>query len=191
MNFKFLVVFTVFYLYAFFRYHIGKEIPFEEFYFVLNKAIAWFSFTLLFFTLLPKTWFQNKNISRKKIGSVGYLFSVLHLVNFFILVSEKRFPILYTEFEISKFGFFIIILAILSLLCFTVAFLTSMGVIKKQFYLKFGFIGAVVIFLHPLLIGMKNWCSIQDWPYFLPPITLLAFIYACFILMFRKKKANL
>jgi hypothetical protein len=180
------LLFLLFYSYAVLRYHVGKGLGQEEILFVLNKAFAWTAGTCFAFTLLPKKWFPNTVIYRKQFGLLGYGFSLLHITANIILINATNYPLLFNANKLNFHGWQIIILGILTILCFTMPLIAT---IQKQpagnVLYKFGKIGVFASIIHVSIIGIHGWFFPLDWPYYLPPITLLFVITASGIVLFR------
>lgn len=184
------ILLVVFYCYTFIRYHIGNNVPFSEWLFILNKTLAWFSFTVIGLSIFPKNWFKSKNLTRKNVGIIGFIFANLHILLNLFLISFERYPLLYKDkISFSNLGITIISLGVFSFICFLLTFFASIKKLPK-YYLKLGFIGFVAILFHPLLLGFQKWFHIQKWPLYMPPITLLAVLTGLFFLIYRKNTKN-
>ena len=124
---SFLLLFT--YAYAVIRYHYGKNVPFHEWLYVLNKAFSWTGFTLIGLSILPKSWFDQCHLVRKEAGIIAYSFCILHLLINFSLMNSTRYPFLYLSTnEWSWQGIFTLILGSLSFCCFTIALIGSINI---------------------------------------------------------------
>jgi hypothetical protein len=185
MYIRVIILFLFFYSYAFLRYHIGSKVSYSEWYFILNKAFSWFSFTLIGFSILSKKWFKNRQLKRKNSAIIGFIFALIHLNSIIFLFSYEHYPVFYLdEQHISFLGYCIICVGILALICFFIALCSSLNLISKK-YLKFGYFGFIIILIHPFLIGFQKWFIFWKWPIYLPPITLIAFLSGIILLIFR------
>lgn len=184
----FLFVFT--YTYALIRYHLGKDVPAIEWVYVLNKAVSWTGFCLVGLSILPKFWFTRNKLNRTQAGEIGYALCFLHLLFNLILMNPERYPFLYLENnEWSWQGIVTLILGSLSLACFTIALIGSLNLRKwgekvQKKYLRFGKIGFFISMLHPLVMSADRWFT-SDWPYYMPPITLLAVLIGVLLFCVR------
>ena len=180
------LLFLIFYSYAVLRYHIGKGLGQEEILFVLNKSFAWTAGTYFAMTLLPKKWFPNTTNYRRQLGLLGYSFSSLHISANIILINPANYPLLFNANMLNFHGWQIIILGILTILCFSMPLIAT---IQKQpvgnVLYKFGKIGVFASIIHVSIIGIHGWFFPLEWPYYLPPITLLFVVSASGIVLFK------
>lgn len=169
------------YCYAFVRYHWGKNVPYSEWLYVLNKAFSWTGFTLIGISILPHVWFEKRKLIRKQAGLIGYLLASIHLILVLLLISPKRYSFLYlTPEEWSWQGIATVLMAGIALTCFTITRIASLKLIKlnesqQKNWLKWGKLGFAIAMLHPLVMSVNKW-FVSPWPYYMPPITLLAVI---------------
>jgi len=180
-------LFLFFYGYAIIRYHIGKELyGLMEFYFVFNKAFAWTAGTLLLLSVLPTNFLDKYKISRRGIGTFGYSIALIHITSSILLLSEKFYPKFYTNASLNTDGWLYISLGICSILLFTIPLIASkINLPNGHFLYQFGRYGILLNLSHVFAIGFKGWLKFKDWPFFMPPITLLFFVSGLVILVFR------
>jgi DMSO/TMAO reductase YedYZ heme-binding membrane subunit len=180
------------YSYAAIRYHIGKNIPLTEFFFIFNKAISWSAFTLISWSILPKSWFEKRKLERKYFGISGYFFAITHLCLNFILINENRFPKYYNSDYSWTIEFYIFSsVGFISLLIFTLIFLVSTNLIKtnaKEKIISFGFFTIIFCAIHPFFIGYLNWFGPNSWPFFMPPITLFSVLVLILFVLIKIQK---
>ena len=180
------LLFLLFYSYAVIRYHVGKGLGQEEILFVLNKAFAWTAGTCFAFTLLPKKWFPNTVSYRKQFGLLGYGFSLLHITANIILINATNYPLLFEGNYLNSHGWQLIILGILTISCFSLPLIATMKKLPAGNLLyKFGKVGVLTSIIHVSIIGINGWFTPLEWPYYLPPITLLFVITASSIVIYR------
>ena len=188
MKIKLIILFLLFYSYAFIRYHVGGKVALDDYVFVINKAIAWFAITLIGISILAKKWFERHRWNRKQVGIAGLIFALIHLLISILIFNPSHFPFAYNaDFQFTYKGIFIICVGAISLFLFLITFLASLEIIQKK-YLRFGFLGFCIIIFHPLLIGINKWLLIEKWPVFLPPITLIAVISCIYFIYLRSKQ---
>ena len=180
------LLFLLFYSYAVIRYHVGKGLGQEEILFVLNKAFAWTAGTCFAFTLLPKKWFPNTVSYRKQFGLLGYGFSLLHITANIILINATNYPLLFEGNYLNSHGWQLIILGILTISCFSLPLIATMKKLPAGNLLyKFGKVGVLTSIIHVSIIGINGWFTPLEWPYYLPPITLLFVVTASSIVIYR------
>jgi hypothetical protein len=180
------LLFLLFYSYAVLRYHFGKGLGQEEILFVLNKAFAWTAGTCFAFTLLPNKCFPDTVSYRKQFGLIGYSFSLLHITANIILINATNYPLLFDANKLNFHGWQLISLGILTISCFSLPLIATIKKLPAGSLLyKFGKIGVFTSIIHVSIIGIHGWFSPLEWPYYLPPITLLFVITASTIVIFR------
>lgn len=187
----FILLFLSFYTYAILRYHIGKNVPWDEWYFILNKAFAWTGFTLISLSILPQKILVKLNVKRKELGVQGFVFALIHAVSMFILFNQDHFPKFYSDGTINLMGWLIISIGILSIIIFSFPFIAAIqNSPSKSRIFKLGKIGVLIGAFHPFLIGFKGWFLPSDWPFYMPPITLMAVLTCILAFMIRIISAN-
>jgi hypothetical protein len=177
----------ILYSYAAIRYHIGKEMGVDYFFFVFNKAIAWTSATYLGLSLLKlKAHFPTK----KTLGISSFILGLFHISMTFVLVYLGFFPKYYDAQAISNEGFLILISGGLTFLIMVFPLLASTFPTNyPNSWLKLGKFALLINIFHPVIIGIKNWWIPGNWPLFLPPITLLTIvIYGVLLFIYWKQK---
>jgi hypothetical protein len=183
---KIALLFLLFYSYAVLRYHVGKGLGQEEILFVVNKAFAWTAGTCFALTLLPKKWFPSTLNYRKQFGLLGYGFSLLHITANIILINATNYPLLFEGNYLNSHGWQLIILGILTISCFSLPLIATLKKLPAGSVLyKFGKIGVLTSIIHVSIIGINGWFTPLEWPYYLPPITLLFVITASSIVIYR------
>lgn len=182
-----LVLFLTFYGYAIIRYHIGKNLTgLMAFFFVLNKAFAWTAGTLLILSILPTLFLEKYKLKRRAIGTFAYVIALIHINSSILLLSEKFYPKFYSHSYLNSDGWFYITLGALSILSFTIPLIASkLNMQDGHFMYRFGRYGILLNLSHVTAIGFKGWMSYQDWPYYMPPITLLFVFSGLLLLGFR------
>ena len=185
-----ILIFSFTYAYAILRYHLGKNIPLSEFLYILNKAFSWTAFTLITWSILPKQFFENKKTNRKFFGISGYLIASLHIILNIILLNNIRFPNFYADSGAWNLNFYLVSTAgLISFIIFSIVFLVSIDFWKvknKETILSLGFFGVLINLFHPFFLGYQRWFDINSWPFYLPPITMLAFLFGILVLLFKQ-----
>jgi hypothetical protein len=59
---------------------------------------------------------------------------------------------------------------------------------SKSVVFKLGKIGVMISLFHPLMIGFSGWLKPAEWPFYLPPITMLAVVLGVVVLVVRYSK---
>lgn len=183
-----MIRFTVFlfcfiYGYAVSRYHVGKSISWNEWFFILNKAFALMGFTLIALSVLKERTLSNFKLNRRSLGMTGFLFALSHAFSVLFLFSENHYPKFYSDHSVNLIGWVTIAVGMLSIVIFLfpfVAVLRKSPNTNKVF--RLGKIGMMVSMTHPLLIGFTGWFFPGEWPLFMPPITMLAVVIGVVVL---------
>lgn len=182
----FISFFTLFYGYAFIRYHLGRGLDQTYVVFVLNKAIAWSASFYLGISMLnlPRKW-----PSKQQFGLVSFALGLIHIMLTMCLAYSNFYPEFYKENQISNLGVSTLFSGIFSIGLMFMAFLTS--ILPDRFpkkWLRCGYFAFLINISHPIIIGFQNWFSPLKWPLYLPPITLLACLISGIILYSRWKQ---
>ena len=184
-----ILIFSITYSYAVLRYHVGKSIPLSEFFYILNKAFSWTAFTLITWSILPKKYFENKKTNRKFFGISGYSIACFHIILNILLLNSSRYPNFYDDFGSWNLNCYLVFTAgLISFFIFSIVFLVSIDFWKvknKETILSLGFFGVLINLLHPFFLGYQRWFDINSWPYYLPPITMLACLFAIVVIISR------
>lgn len=170
-----LSLFILFYSYAILRYHIGKEVSWNDWFFIFNKSIAWMGFTLIAISIIKQSRLKRFNLSRKNLGMTGFVFAFLHAVFVLILFNSDHYPKFYTGNDLNFLGWISISIGFVSLVIFSFPFVAAWkNKPNTANVFRLGKYGVMLNILHPLAIGFSGWFSPNEWPFYLPPITLLA-----------------
>ena len=183
-----IVLFFSFYSYAIIRYHFGKELSgFTETFFVLNKALAWTAGTLFLLTLFPQYQLDKFNLKRRQLGTTGYCFALVHILLILLILNPDLYPKFYSDSELNYDGFTTIFLGLSSLLLFSLPLYASLQKRETlQHLYRFGRFGIYLNILHVTSIGANGWFIPTNWPYFMPPITLIFVAQAALIILINK-----
>ena len=181
-----LTLFLFCYTYSILRYHIGAEIPSNEWLFILNKSIAWAGFTCIGLSLLSVSLLERIRLTKRIAGIYGFICSCIHIIISFYLLYDGN-QLIWNKLESIDFMFYsFIISGAISFLIYLfplVATLKELPSTSKM--LGIAKVGYLINILHPLLLGYSGWGSISKWPLFLPPITLLAVLSALVFIGFN------
>ena len=86
-------------------------------------------------------------------------------------------------------GEFSVLLGVLSFFIFLIPFITSLpgmvdllGTERWEKCQQVGYLGLLLVGGHVFVIGIDGWLQPRDWPGYLLPITLIAFIFSISIL---------
>jgi DMSO/TMAO reductase YedYZ heme-binding membrane subunit len=183
-----LILFSVMYGYAAIRYHLGKNVPWTDWLFILNKAFAWLAFTMVAMTIIKDDVLKKYfNVSRKKLGIGGFLLALIHILITIIIFSSAYYPKFYHGEAISLNGWLFIGIGATSALVYSLPFVASLKRLPNENRIfRLGKYGVYINAFHPLLIGIEGWLTPQSWPLFMPPITLLSLVGLLIAMVIRR-----
>ncbi len=180
-------LFAVLLAYAFIRYNLAKQVPLVQFpVYVLNKALAYLALANFGLLLIPDRLFLMFLGITKKEGKDFFLnfafFSLfMHIILSLIVLNNSYFPKLITiDNQLTLSGSWSMLLASIAFVLFL---LISFRKVETDFY----FIFLVSILAHLFFLGGSSWIKVSEWPWYLPPISLLAFLDSLFILFLYLK----
>lgn len=182
-------VFFVMFSYAVIRYNLGKGVGFSQtLFYVLNKAFAYFSlfnFGMLAISgrLFESIWGEKTKKNVNYFTKLG-LFSVFcHVSMSMVLFNHHYFPHLVEETgRLSLFGSLSLLFSILAL---SILVFINLKLIKQSKNLRILLI--LFTIFHLIFLGFHSWSQVLEWPWYLPPISLLAFIDSVIIFYFSIK----
>jgi len=187
------LVLFFFILYATLRYIVFKGVnPIHFPLFVTNKI---FSTAGLFFLALSYAWgkikwlkLKNDNLTNhfiKFTGLAGFSLSAMHVFMSLIIISPAYYPKFYEGDMMNFNGEMSMLMGVFSIYCFTIPAITTIpfmqeavGIKKWQKGQQMGYIGLFTALLHVLIMGFAGWFTVDKWPGYLPPITLIAALIA-------------
>ncbi|NBR13992.1 MAG: hypothetical protein EBQ94_05545 [Flavobacteriales bacterium] len=183
----FVFLFITYYAYAIVRYHIGKDLlGVKEFFFVLNKAIAWTAGTFLLLSLLPSYFLEKYTIKRRAIGTFGYTIALIHILSSILLLDPILYAKFYSNDVLSVNGWTFIVIGALSAFLFTLPLIASLRKLAPDNVLyRFGRYGVLLNLLHVGAIGINSWMDLSKWPFYLPPITLIFVLEGIAVIVYR------
>lgn len=183
------LLFSALYAYAILRYHIGKGTPWNDWFFIVNKAFAWTGFTLVTLSILSPELLRRFYLNRRNLGMSGFVFIVMHGISVLLLFDVHYYPKFYTNGLINSLGWSSISIGVLSIGIFLFPMWAALQTkpSEHRFY-KLGKWGVAFSLFHPMIIGISGWFAPETWPYYLPPITLLAVITGILVLLLRVKR---
>lgn len=180
-----LALFLLLYSYAAVRYHLGKELGLSAFLYVFNKALAWWSASVLLLSILPNDKLKRMGLTKRATGSYGYTVAMVHILVAFYLLSPKYYPQFFDGEELNFHGWASISIGFLSLLFFSFPLIATWKNYSARHFFKLGRFGVLLNILHVFSIGVYNWFPASAWPFYLPPITLIFVTLALSLLFYR------
>lgn len=186
-KYLFLLLFIPLYCYAFIRYHIGKNVAFEEWLFILNKAIAWTAIASIGLSVLKAKSLGSIHSDRRTTGMSGFSLAIVHGILVLFLFDKFHFEKLYSGDHLNFQGWIAISIGITSILILSFPFFAAIRKYPNSNHIfRLGKLGFILSLSHPLVIGISGWFNPETWPFYMPPITLLASLIGVLLLLLRK-----
>ncbi len=184
-------VFFFSWIYALVRYNIFDKVDFAHLpLYVTNKSFALSAVILICISTL-----KNKKFGRDfsiYLNTAGYLFGLTHILISAIIINPGYFPKLFGKGELSVFGELSLLFGVLTFTSFTFLIIFSVtrdyyrNLFKQIFTINFlNLVALTFLSFHALFLGFKNWTDPQTWPGFLPPISLLGFLFSSVTILKR------
>ena len=175
------IIFLASFLYATLRYIVFGPYKINALpIFVMNKALA-LSFVIYLY-ILSSPYFTG--IKRSVLGITTYSIGILHALLSIILLPTSFLKKYYTSEGEMAVGFSAMIF--FGILSFIISLLLSKGFRYPTKYSKFWstftfeklfLIFLIVLALHIFVFCISDWIKINQWYGYLPPVSLLAFIF--------------
>jgi hypothetical protein len=177
MRFFPFAIFILYYAYAIIRYHGGADVPLSDWMFIMNKAFAWTAFTWIGLSVLPQHVLNTIKTDRRNLGVQGFSLGITHAIVTFCLLSPYYYGKLYDGSELSTIGWVALSIGVVTILIYLFPLVGALKDLPNTHSVfRFGRIGFFFSTLHPAIIGFSGWFQPGTWPYYMPPITLLAFL---------------
>lgn len=167
------LVFLFTLVYAITRYVVFGQISVANIpLFVTNKAAS-FSAILLFY--ISTTELVKKN--KKKVVQIAImLLIILHVSISFLLMSNNYYPKFFNNDKITFLSELGLLFGVISFSMFFIIWIDYKKDLKDVFEKLISYT-TILICLHILCIGVLNWFTPSSWPGFIPPISLLSFLF--------------
>ena len=197
----FAFIFSFFFVYAFIRYNVIRDVPFEHIpLFITNKVLAisgtiliGLSFLLGPFTRFWPQTFERTLYLRKPLGVFGFGIAALHSVISLALLSPAYYPKFFLESgKLNLTGEASLLFGILALFIFSVVALTSIPAIASQMkpeqwksIQRLGYLAYIFVLLHVVVMGFQGWLSSNSYLYGFISISLISALFIITVLLFR------
>ena len=185
---------TVSLVYAILRYNIFNDVPWKDLpIFVLNKAVSLTIIILLFYDQFKKNEIAK---SKSNLWFTVLILTMLHFMLSTAILIPDYFGKFYDANQLNIVGSLSLLFGILAFVGFlTVAIIrienklnTNLSAFRSH-YAKIKLFNFICIGTHLFVMGISGWLIPSDWPAYLPPISLIAFVLllsSIFILIIRK-----
>ena len=196
-----LVVFGLCLAYAYIRYNVVRNVPFDNFpLYIMNKAVAMAATILigLSFLLGPLARFWPAQFSphlylRKHLGVIGFGLAALHAIMSLVLLNPANYSRFYVESgKFNLIGESSMMFGILAFLIFAAISITSLPPIEKHMHpdqwklvQRCGYLAYIFVLLHVGIMGFQGWWRPDSWQYGLASISLISALFIIFVLVMR------
>lgn len=190
----FAVIFGTTLLYAILRYHIAKQVPWEHLpLFILNKAISFAAVVFVACSYLIGRVFRwyDHDLKRKRLlikfcGLAGFSLATIHVLFSVCLLNPAYFQKFYTtEARLNLVGELGLAFGIISLWALAIPAISTFPTMPKALGGKrwkraqhMGYLSLLLVVGHLFVFGVKGWLIPTTWPWYMPPISLLALVVA-------------
>ena len=199
-------IITIFLLamaYATLRYHVFKGVDWIHLpLYTFNKAISLTGLILIAFSYTagkfrPKSNEQDEALLKlkKSFAFIGFILVGAHIIASLTILNEGYFPKFYIGSMLNLKGESSMLMGIASLVFFIIPAIASLpdmidkiGQKRWKKMQRTGYYGLFAVSSHVLIMGWSGWWQISEWPGYLPPITLLSFIFGMLPLLFLAVK---
>lgn len=196
-----LFVFILSFVYAFVRYNIVRNVPYDQIpFFISNKVFALSSVIIigLSFVLGPlaKFWpqtFVPKLYLRKSLGVFGFGTAAVHAVISSSIISPAYYPDFFDAAgKINLIGETTLLFGILAFSIFLIVAVSSIPAIEEKMGMerwksvqRFGYLAYFLVLLHVGVMDFKDWSDPEAYKYLLIPISLIASLFIIFVFLVR------
>jgi DMSO/TMAO reductase YedYZ heme-binding membrane subunit len=186
----FYVVFGAALGYSILRYHITSEVTWAHFpLFILNKttSLAAVIFVACSYLIGRVIKWHNHDPKKKLVvikfcGLMGFSLAAIHAFFSVCLLTPAYFAKFFAEDGrlnlVGELGLAVGIVALWALAMPAIATLPMMpkaiGGVRWKRGQRMGYLCLILVVAHMVVFGLKGWLSPETWPWWLPPISLLA-----------------
>ena len=194
-----------FFIYATLRYLVFKGVDPAHFpVYIVNKivAVAGIFFIALSYTITKVDWmnFMTKENKIKFIrfaGLVGFSLCAIHVFLSLLIISPEYYPKFYHENMMNLTGELSMLMGVISLYCFSIPAITTIPFMQEAVGIKkwrkgqnMGYYGLITALLHTTVMGFAGWITVNKWPGYFPPMSLVGAIIASIPLYLKLTKRN-
>ncbi len=193
-------VLLFFLIYATLRYNVFKGVYAIHFpLYIVNKvvSVSGILFLALSYAFGKISWLKIKD-KQKKVqfvkftGLVGFSLIAMHVFMSLSILSPSYYAKFYDQGMMNFTGEMSMVMGVFSLYCFSIPAITTIpfmqeavGIKRWQKGQKMGYLGLLTSLLHTGFMGFSGWFDIDNWPGYMPPLSLIATILA-FIPLYLK-----
>lgn len=184
-------VLLFFLLYSTLRYMVFKGVDWSHFpVYIMNKifSIAGLFLIALSYLLTKVNLIKFDDESSKVqfirfVGLAGFSLCAIHVFLSLVMLSPAYYPNFYIENMMNLKGELSMLMGVISLYFFTIPAITSLPFMQKAVGMKkwkrgqkMGYYGLLTSLFHLIAMGASGWITVNNWPGYLPPISLISAI---------------
>jgi hypothetical protein len=129
--------------------------------------------SVIFLFLSAFYFLKHQEKESKYWGNSALNTAVLHILFTLSILSNVYYPKFFTAEKLSWQGGVLILFGVLAIFLF---FITKKSDLTVSHCKKYCQLATVCIAMHLFFMGYTGWLTINNWPGFLPPISLLSFL---------------
>ncbi|MBI4084937.1 MAG: ferric reductase-like transmembrane domain-containing protein [Candidatus Liptonbacteria bacterium] len=189
------------FLYAFLRYNVVRNVPYEQIpLFISNKVFALSSLIIIGSAFLlgplagffPKT-FLPKLYLRKPLGLIGFGVAALHSFISLAILNPSYYPKLFdASGKLNFVGETSLLFGILAFAVFSITAISSIPAIEERMrpeqwkrIQRLGYLVYFFVLMHVAIMGFKGWFDPASYKYGLVSISLISVLFIIFVFILR------
>ncbi len=202
----FAAVFGAAVAYAVVRYHFAGDVPWRHFpLFILNKAsaLAAVFFVACSYLIGRVIKWHNDDPKRKLVvvkfcGLMGFSLALIHAFFSVCLLTPAYFAKYFEEDgRLNLDGELGMALGVVALWTLSMPAITTLPMMAKALggvrwkrSQRMGYLCLALVLLHLIVLGWRGWLAVSHWPWWLPPISLIAALMAAFPLLVKLSQSK-
>lgn len=187
-------------VYAIVRYHVFKGVEWIHLpLYVANKAISLSSVILISASYLVGRRLRRIEADRERqmllvklLGLSGFSLAAIHSLLSLALLSPHYYEKFFGDGKMNLVGELSMLFGAFSLFLFTVVACCSLPNVRESMgenrwrrLQRMGYVGLLLVSGHLLAMGLSGWLTPREWPGWLPPVSMVAFVAALAALLAR------
>lgn len=194
-------VIIIFFIYAVLRYVIFKGVSYVHIpLYIINKVVSISGLFLsgIYFISLGLAGSRSNLVLKKSFEEIKLISIILigiHVVLSMLILSPEYYPKFYVDDKMNLKGEVSMLMGVISFFCLIVPALlknpasNTIQVISKQRKGNIIKVGLICLLIHTTTMGYDGWFKIDNWPGYIPPISLLGAIIVSvmIVLIFNKR----
>ena len=188
--------FAIALLYAIIRYNIFKNVPWSDFpVYIFNKSVA---LTIIMLMFYYRTSLSKKLMSAEAVWPIMYFLAFTHLILSLTILNSGYFAKFYESSHLNSIGSLSLLSGVLAFIGFSIMGLMKLlkavnvnFTINKLYVSILKFANMFFVITHVFIMGIKGWLTPNEWPGYLLPISLVAFLICLAAIMlsaYNKRK---